>query len=156
MVMKVSVIAVLSEFALVKTDQTLYNTYLVLQGPALQVKYGIIWRSTDTYQSYAEWTDVYSWRFKTVEPQKLPMWLPTGSNAVCIPRQDDGMHSLALASMSGLLKKNPWVKKELTVFVSRGNGLQASLPSASSMLQEEVLYNSVQKEYIVYRLWCFQ
>lgn len=54
MVMKVSVIAVLSEFALVKTDQTLYNTYLVLQGPALQVKYGIIWRSTDTYQSYAE------------------------------------------------------------------------------------------------------
>lgn len=52
--MKVSVIAVLSEFALVKTDQILYNTYLVLQGPALQVKYGIIWHSTDTYQSYAE------------------------------------------------------------------------------------------------------
>lgn len=30
---------------------------------------------------------------------------PTGSSAVCVPRQDKGIHSVALASMSSLLKK---------------------------------------------------
>lgn len=160
MVMNVSGIAVWSELALVKVYQTLYNTggvagpYTVAEewhNIAEYIHISVICRVNWCYSTVLKIQGCYAMEASSVAF--------TGSDAVCIPRQDNGMHSVALASVSGLPKKNkkiPWIKKKLTVFVSHGNELQAYLPSASSVLQGEILYNSVQKEYIVYQLWCFQ
>lgn len=157
MVVNVSGIAVWSEFAIVKVNQTLHNT----SGVARPYTVAEEWHYIAEYVHISVICRVNWWYSKVLKIQgccamEASSVAFTGSSAVCVPRQDNRMHSVALASMSGLLKTIPWIKKKLTVFVSHGNELEANLPSASSVLQGEILCHSVQKEYIVYQLWCFQ